>query len=142
MKFVALVSGGKDSVYSVLECTRFGHSLVAVANLYFDAPGEGSNIATQEADSFMFQTVGHNVAVCMGACLGTPMYRIATKGKAVQSGVEYMVPAGTSGATDEVEDLFHLISCVKHDFPDIQGVASGAILSNYQRIRVENVYVL
>jgi diphthine-ammonia ligase len=34
MKFVALLSGGKDSVYNVLECVSLGHELVCVANLY------------------------------------------------------------------------------------------------------------
>ena len=40
---------------------------------------------------------------------------------------------------DEVEDLFELLSMVKEQYPDVQAVASGAILSNYQRLRVENV---
>lgn len=32
-------------------------------------------------------------------------------------------------------------SCLEARFPNVQGVASGAILSDYQRFRVENVYV-
>lgn len=42
---------------------------------------------------------------------------------------------------DEVEDLYALLSRVKHEMPEVQAVASGAILSTYQRLRVENVYV-
>jgi diphthine-ammonia ligase len=34
MKFVALLSGGKDSVFNALECVSLGHELVCVANLY------------------------------------------------------------------------------------------------------------
>ena len=34
MKYVALISGGKDSCYNILECHRLGHELVCLANLY------------------------------------------------------------------------------------------------------------
>ncbi len=40
---------------------------------------------------------------------------------------------------DEVENLFTLVEKAKAAFPSIEGVASGAILSSYQKIRVENV---
>jgi len=40
---------------------------------------------------------------------------------------------------DEVENLFDLVKKAKETFPEIEGVASGAILSSYQKIRVENV---
>ena len=41
---------------------------------------------------------------------------------------------------DEVEDLYRLLRKVKEEVVGgVEGVASGAILSNYQRIRVENV---
>jgi hypothetical protein len=33
MEVVALVSGGKDSCMSMLECVRAGHRIVALANL-------------------------------------------------------------------------------------------------------------
>lgn len=34
-----------------------------------------------------------------------------------------------------------LIVCYQLDYPDVQGVCSGAIFSSYQRNRVEHVYV-
>lgn len=40
---------------------------------------------------------------------------------------------------DEVENLYDLLKKVKEVYPDIEGVSSGAILSSYQKIRVENV---
>lgn len=52
MKFVSLVSGGKDSVYNTLQCLAYGHDLVALANLH---PIEGK----EEMDSFMFQCAGY-----------------------------------------------------------------------------------
>ncbi len=33
MKVVSLVSGGKDSCYSMLQCVAAGHEIVALANL-------------------------------------------------------------------------------------------------------------
>lgn len=38
---------------------------------------------------------------------------------------------------DEVEDLEKLLLAVKKKFPDVGGVSSGAIASDYQRLRVE-----
>lgn len=38
MKYVALLSGGKDSCYNLLHCARNGHELIAAASL---APAEG-----------------------------------------------------------------------------------------------------
>ena len=40
---------------------------------------------------------------------------------------------------DEVEDMFILSSEVKRQIPDISAVSSGAIASDYQRLRVESV---
>ena len=40
---------------------------------------------------------------------------------------------------DEVEDLEKLLVTVKQEHPDIQAVSSGAIASNYQRLRVESI---
>ena len=33
MKYVALLSGGKDSCYNLVHCSRNGHDLVAAASL-------------------------------------------------------------------------------------------------------------
>lgn len=38
MKYVALLSGGKDSCYNLLHCHKNGHELVAAASL---GPGPG-----------------------------------------------------------------------------------------------------
>jgi diphthine-ammonia ligase len=49
-------------------------------------------------------------------------------------GLKYSVTAG-----DEVEDMFALLSEVKRQIPSISAVSSGAIASDYQRLRVESV---
>lgn len=40
---------------------------------------------------------------------------------------------------DEVEDMFILLSEVTQQIPSVQAVSSGAIASDYQRLRVESV---
>lgn len=40
---------------------------------------------------------------------------------------------------DEVEHLYELVKKAKQIYPEIEGLASGAILSSYQKVRVENV---
>ncbi|VDM65736.1 unnamed protein product [Strongylus vulgaris] len=42
-------------------------------------------------------------------------------------------------AGDEVEDLYELLKTVKEHHPLVQGVSAGAILSSYQKLRVEDV---
>uniref|UniRef100_A0A0D9VMG2 Diphthine--ammonia ligase n=1 Tax=Leersia perrieri TaxID=77586 RepID=A0A0D9VMG2_9ORYZ len=51
-----------------------------------------------------------------------------------EQGLKYNVTAG-----DEVEDMFALLSEVKRQIPSITAVSSGAIASDYQRLRVESV---
>jgi len=34
MRVVALISGGKDSCFNMMQCIAAGHEIVAVANLY------------------------------------------------------------------------------------------------------------
>jgi diphthine-ammonia ligase len=40
---------------------------------------------------------------------------------------------------DEVEDMFILLNEVKRQIPSVTAVSSGAIASDYQRLRVESV---
>jgi diphthine-ammonia ligase len=128
MKVVGLISGGKDSIFALLQCIQYGHEVVALANLH---PPEHS---PDEMDSFTFQTVGHNVVVAMAGAMGLPLYRHPLSGSARNQDLQY-----APTALDEVEDLWWLLSAVRAHHPDVQAVSCGAILSTYQRTRVENV---
>nr|CAD7260850.1 unnamed protein product [Timema shepardi] len=125
MRVVALISGGKDSCYNMVQCVAAGHSIVALANL--------RPHTKDELDSYMYQTVGHQGVELYAEAIGVPLFRQTTQGVAVLQEQVY-----TPTAEDEVEDLYHLLKKVK-DEVDIDAVAVGAILSDYQRIRVENV---
>ncbi|GMM38720.1 diphthine--ammonia ligase [Saccharomycopsis crataegensis] len=129
MKFVALVSGGKDSCFNILHCLSNGHELVALANLY---PKTSSS--SEEIDSFMYQTVGYTVLQNYQECIGVPMYRKEILGTSKNVGMQYQPTLD-----DETEDLYELLSTCKQNHPDLTAVSVGAILSSYQRIRVEHV---
>ncbi|KAJ8601769.1 hypothetical protein CTAYLR_006820 [Chrysophaeum taylorii] len=126
MRFVALVSGGKDSVFSIIESERCGHELVACANLF----PEGG----EEIDSWMYQSAAHVVVPGIAECLGVPLFRRAIRGEAKSRELQY---ASVDG--DEVEDLYALLADVKQAVPAVEAASCGAILSTYQRTRVEDV---
>lgn len=131
MKVVALVSGGKDSTFNMLHCVLNGHEVVAMANLRPPSTAE-----SDEMDSFMYQTVGHSALDSYSECMGgIPMYRGEIKGTSKVQTLEYK----SVGEEDETEDLLRLLQRVQKDYPDLGGVSVGAILSTYQRTRVEDV---
>lgn len=128
MKVVGLVSGGKDSCYAMMKCIEYGHEIVALANLL---PIDDS---VDELDSYMYQTVGHQIVVSYARCMGVPLFRRRIQGSTRHHNLSYTMTAG-----DEVEDLFILLNEVKRQIPSITAVSSGAIASDYQRLRVESV---
>ncbi|XP_011036318.1 PREDICTED: diphthine--ammonia ligase-like isoform X1 [Populus euphratica] len=128
MKVVALVSGGKDSCYAMMKCIQYGREIVALANLM---PADDS---VDELDSFMYQTVGHQIIVSYAECMGLPLFRRRIQGSTRHQSLNYKTTPG-----DEVEDMFMLLNEVKRQIPSITAVSSGAIASDYQRLRVESV---
>ncbi|KAK3155526.1 hypothetical protein QOZ80_2BG0204330 [Eleusine coracana subsp. coracana] len=128
MEVVALVSGGKDSCFAMMRCLDYGHKIVALANLI------PLDDAVDELDSYMYQTVGHQIVVSYAKCMGLPLFRRRIRGSTRDQGLKYNVTAG-----DEVEDMFALLSAIKRKIPSVSAVSSGAITSDYQRLRVESV---
>ncbi|KOX77844.1 Meiotically up-regulated 71 protein [Melipona quadrifasciata] len=114
MRVVALVSGGKDSCFNMMQCIAAGHDIVALANLY--------PVGKDELDSFMFQTVGYQGVEYIAEAIGLPMYREPTFGRSKMQ-EKYYYPT----ENDEVEDLFRLLTKVKEK-ENIEAVSSGAIL--------------
>ncbi|KAK4240663.1 hypothetical protein C8A03DRAFT_41873 [Achaetomium macrosporum] len=209
LNVIALVSGGKDSFFSVLHCRANGHRIVALANLHpaplpqaRRPPGEASHppaSATSAAlaastavsgsvghaggvpgnemlpevdedehdlNSFMYQTVGHEVIPLYAEATGIPLYRQAITGGATQHGKEYShYQRSTSSGNgdvagphasaegdcreaggdiapedpDETESMIPLLQAVKKAHPEANAICAGAILSTYQRTRVESV---
>uniref|UniRef100_A0A3B4BCG1 Diphthine--ammonia ligase n=1 Tax=Periophthalmus magnuspinnatus TaxID=409849 RepID=A0A3B4BCG1_9GOBI len=124
MRVVALISGGKDSCYNMVQCVEAGHQLVALANLRPEN--------TDELDSYMYQTVGHQAIELYAEAMDLPLYRRTIQGSSLDTGRDYSHTPG-----DEVEDLYQLLRTVQKE--RVEAVSVGAILSDYQRVRVENV---
>ena len=161
MKVIALISGGKDSTFNMMECVKHGHEIVALVNLRppqslsvrNDKKGQvtaketdeevqvaGDGELVQELDSYMYQSVGNEILDLYAEAMELPLYRANITGKVINTDLEYE----PNDAHDEVEDLYRLLKDVKediesrHDFK-IEGVSSGAIFSTYQKNRVENI---
>ncbi|KAF7542361.1 hypothetical protein G7Z17_g11647 [Cylindrodendrum hubeiense] len=204
LNVIALISGGKDSFYSLLHCIEHGHRIVALANLFpgtgtetdtpatragipagpqdearlhssppphaeeaefsFPLPpglqiidpaewaaagaathdhghghGQGQEEESSETDlnSFMYQTVGHEVLPLYAAATGLPLYRLPIGGRAVHHERDY----DATGAQDseETESMLPLLQAIMSRHPEANALCAGAILSTYQRTRVESI---
>lgn len=85
----------------------------------------------------MFQTIGHHMIPSIAECLGVPLIQRKFSGKSLQKTINYSET--NKNEEDEVEDLYKLLEEVKNKYPEVKAVSCGAILSDYQRYRVENV---
>ncbi|KAG6131291.1 hypothetical protein E4U28_006991 [Claviceps purpurea] len=179
LNVIALISGGKDSFYSLLHCIHHGHHIVALANLFPAEAGKhgsgdgtgretglriilpsqkqdelaancvpnGNNhneeSANKDLNSFMYQTVGHEVISLYAEATGLPLYRQPILGGAVKHERDYdynsSQPPSSSSSPDETESMLSLLRAVKARHPEANALCSGAILSTYQRTRVESV---
>jgi len=141
MKVIGLISGGKDGCYNLIRCLQLGHEIVALAHL---KPPNGID----EIDSFMYQSVGYEVVRALSEAMNLPLIENFITGKPLQQTLQYEISSDKNhlesvsdydSSEDEVENLFNLLKEGKSRFPEVKGVASGAIQSNYQRLRIENV---
>ncbi|OBT89955.1 hypothetical protein VE02_01505 [Pseudogymnoascus sp. 03VT05] len=168
LKVIALISGGKDSIYSLLHVLSLGHRVLALGNLYPQAAAHvtstpsssttstttsSSTAATGTAadddapdpDSHMYQTAGHALIPAIARALGLPLFRAPIVGRAVVGGSTYApLPGGSGtgkegGEGDETESLLPLLQAIKKVHPTADAVSAGAILSTYQRTRIESV---
>ncbi|GAP85923.1 putative ATP-binding endoribonuclease protein [Rosellinia necatrix] len=270
LSVIALISGGKDSFYSILHCQANGHRVVALANLYPSPANEETTLGTTQRESksqsqsqsqhqsqpqsqsqsrsqscphsllaassspsspsspsssqrvdhnepsvprrrpsaslagtddtcdgnddgesdlnsFMYQTVGHQIVPLYARATGLPLHRRPIVGTAVHHGLSYEEPRRRdpqrlvasdgvalrpsdrhlSSAThdlqgykeqetrdggehepepepepeleDETESLVPLLCTVLKAHPEANALCTGAILSTYQRTRVESI---
>ncbi|PSN32555.1 Diphthine--ammonia ligase [Blattella germanica] len=114
MRVVALISGGKDSCYNMVQCVAAGHDIVALANLRPENKAD-------ELDSYMYQTVGHQGVELYAEAMGLPLFRQPTQGVALLQEQVY-----TPTPEDEVEDLFQLLKKVKRSDSTLTGSKHAA----------------
>ncbi|KAH7329278.1 hypothetical protein B0I35DRAFT_448515 [Stachybotrys elegans] len=151
LNVVALVSGGKDSFFSLLHCLHHGHQVVALANLFPAEPAAAPTVPPDDkvqfidpdgAPAFMYQTVGHEIIPLYAQATGLPLYRQPIMGTAESHARDYDHTEASdqpSRPRDETESMLTLLSAVKARYPNVNAVCAGAILSTYQRTRVESV---
>lgn len=111
-------SGGKDSTYNMIQCVRNGHELIALANLH---PKKDIGKCKEkikedlhlfwidELDSYMYQSVGHEMIDLFAQAMELPLYRAEIRGDAQTTEKDYQQPV----QGDEVEDLYELLLEVK-----------------------------
>lgn len=96
-----------------------------------------------DLNSFMYQTVGHQVIPLYAEATGLPLYRRPIVGGAIQSGRDYSVATGGDAeeaeGEDETESMIPLLRSIIKEHPEANALSAGAILSTYQRTRVESV---
>lgn len=96
-----------------------------------------------ELDSHLYQSVGTHLLPLLAESMSLPLYTKVIRGKAISQGAEYgsrlRLGAGTGQKGDETEDLTCLLSDVLEAHPEATALSSGAILSTYQRLRIEHV---
>lgn len=125
MKIGALLSGGKDSVFALHAVVASGHEVNCIGHI---SPEEGG-----EPDSEMYQSVATEGISLVAEALELPLFLQSSKSKSKCSTMDYKPSEG-----DEVEDLYLLLDRMKKE-KQIEGICCGALLSDYQRIRVESV---
>ncbi|OCL13366.1 adenine nucleotide alpha hydrolases-like protein, partial [Glonium stellatum] len=159
LQVIALISGGKDSLFSILHCLANGHTVVALANLYPPPPPGADPAApvseTDDLDSYMYQTVGHSLIPLYETALGIPLYRHPIRGRAINTNKTYepapapappptdpSSPAAADPAdadADETESLLPLLAHILAHHPTASALSTGAILSTYQRTRIDSI---
>lgn len=105
LNVIALISGGKDSIFNIMKCVQQGHKIIALANLYPIEMGK-------EIDSYMYQSVGGHAIENLAQAMGKPLYRKIIEGKPKITDLEYN-GSKTEKEGDEVEDLYLLLKEIK-----------------------------
>lgn len=156
MKVVCLLSGGKDSLLNMAKLIDLGHEVVALATISPTKSEEQQLVEhdeykytvneTEEVDSFVYQSIGTEMVPIIARALGGqyPLYTLhIPPSTATPLNTEMIYDATATreseGQVDEVEYLYQLLWRIKQDLPELQAVGSGAIQSNYQRLRFEHV---
>ena len=122
MKLGALLSGGKDSLLATCHAAYMQHTIECILHLE----------TSKEVDSFLIQSVGSNYVKAIAKAMAVPYIGQPTSGIATEKDL-YISEIKED---DETNDLYTLIKNAKAKF-NLEGIISGAIESDYQRLRIE-----
>jgi diphthine-ammonia ligase len=111
MKVGVLFSGGKDSTFAAYLAKKNGHEIKCLISLF-----------SQNPESYMFHTPNILKVKKQAEIMELPLLIQKTKGK----------------KEEELKDLEKAIKLAKEKY-DINAIVSGALASNYQKSRIENI---
>lgn len=111
MRVIALLSGGKDSVAAIEVAQGFGWHVVGAIVL-----------RPVSDDAWMFHTPFLDVVQGVADCMGIPLIEAKVR----------------DGEENEVVDLEAAVKAALGQWP-AEGLVSGALASEYQRVRIEGV---
>mgnify|MGYP005844706247 CR=1 FL=1 len=111
MRMLSLFSGGKDSLYATYLAMREGHEVVCLLSL-----------ESERDDSYMFHVPNISLTSFQAEAMGIPLVRKSVKGEKEKE-------------VNELQDIIGEL--IKNK--EIDGIITGAIESNYQRKRIQNI---
>lgn len=111
MRLASLLSGGKDSVYAMFLAMQEDHEVPVLVS-----------IASENPESYMFHVPNIHLVKLQAEAMEIPLIYRRTKGV----------------KEEELEDLKDALRDAIRDY-QIEGIVSGAIFSNYQRSRIDDM---
>lgn len=111
MKLGVLFSGGKDSCYAAYLAKRVGHELACLISILSENP-----------NSYMFHTPSIEQVKKQAEVMELPLVMQKTKGE------KELELAELEKAIKSAKEKYH-----------IEGIISGALASNYQKLRIEDI---
>jgi ABC transporter with metal-binding/Fe-S-binding domain ATP-binding protein len=111
MRLASLLSGGKDSVYAMYLAMEEGHEIAVLVT-----------IASKNPESYMFHVPNIHLTKLQAEAMGIPLIFRKTEGV----------------KEEELEDLKIALKEASEEHR-IEGIVSGAIFSNYQRSRIDDM---
>ncbi len=109
MKLAALISGGKDSLYSMHKARQEGHEIKYNIAFFSENP-----------ESYMFHIPNVHLVEEQAKLMGVECIKVPTKGEKEK----------------ELDDIRKALQSLKGK---IDGIVTGATASNYQKSRVDNI---
>ncbi len=108
MNVAALISGGKDSIYAIIELVKLGYNITCLVCLI-----------PKNVDSYMFHSINLHIVKYISKSLNIPLF--------------YKITSGNEN--EEIIDLKDILLEIKKKY-NIKYVCSGAIQSNYQKKKI------
>ncbi|UCF07475.1 MAG: TIGR00289 family protein [Thermoplasmata archaeon] len=111
MRLASLLSGGKDSLFAMFKAMQEGHEVVVLVT-----------VSSENPESYMFHVPNIHLTGMQSEAMGIPIIFRETKG-------------------EKEEELKDLRSALEEAIKthQIEGAVNGAILSNYQRSRIDDM---